>query len=84
MALEITCVGIDAGESQISMLGGLGWFMSATAVVKAIEQGAEYFITVDGDRVDLVVESLGAQRRLRSDPAKAPANNLLSLPPCPH
>lgn len=86
MATEITCIVPDGSDpdNRIDKVGGPGWTKYEDTVIQEIEnEGREYFVDVDGARVDVVVSQRDGRKYLRTDPDKTTKNNLLSLPECP-
>jgi hypothetical protein len=85
MATEITCIVPDSSDSdqRIDSVGGAWGTKSELLVIADIEAGAEYFVEVDGDLVDVHIDERDGHQYLRTDPDKTTANNLLSLPTCP-
>jgi hypothetical protein len=86
MATEITCIVPDGSDpdGRIDEVGGAGWTKDEDTVIREIEnEGREYFVDVDGARVDVVVSERDGHKYLRTDPDKTARNNLLSLPECP-
>ena len=85
MATEITCIVSDTSDSdhRIDSVGGPWGTKSELVVIAEIEAGAEYFVEVDGDLVDVHIDERDGRQYLRTDPDKTTENNLLSLPECP-
>ncbi len=86
MATEITCIVPDGSDpdNRIDSVGGPGWTKGEDVVIKEIEdEGREYFVEVDGKRVNVVVRETGGRKYLRTNPDETTKNNLLSLPECP-
>ena len=86
MATKISCIIPDpAGPTdRIVGVGGLfGWTEREDTVVGEIEDGANYYVEVDDERVPVIVAEDDGRKHLRTDPDKTTQNNLLSLPHCP-
>lgn len=84
MAREITCIIHDGDDpGRIDGVGGTWGSKGARTVIEEIEAGGDYFVEVDGAPVDLVVAERDGRKYLCTDPDRATANKLLSLPACP-
>lgn len=85
MALRITCIVPDSSdpEARIEGVGGVGWTLSEDMIIGEIEDGANYFVEIDYERVPAVVAERDGRKYLTSDPDKTTENKLLSLPPAP-
>ena len=63
---------------------GLRWKLSETAAIAKIDSKTEeYFVTVDGKAVNVIVSKHGTDRYLKTENDGYAPNNLLSLPECP-
>jgi Protein of unknown function (DUF3892) len=85
MALRITCIVLDDSDpyNRIDSVGGVGWTLTEDVVVGEIEDGANYYVEVDHERVKVVVATQRTGRKyLTTDPDKTEENDLLSLPRC--
>ena len=86
MATRISCIIPDrtGPDSRIAGVGGLfGWTAREDVVIGEIEDGANYYVEVDDERVKVVVATERDGRKyLRTDPDKTEENGLLSLPRC--
>ena len=87
MATRITCIIPHPHEPdhRIAGVGGLsGWTEWEVQIIGEIEDGANYYVEVDHERVRVVVaEGQGdGHKFLITDPEHAATNYLLSLPHC--
>lgn len=80
MALRITGIVPDGSDpdNRIDSVGGVGWTLSEDALIGEIEDGANYYVEVDSQRVGVVVAERDGRKYLRTDPDKTAENNLLS------
>lgn len=85
MATQITCIIRDGSDPdrRIDSVGGPGWTKPEDTVIAEIENGSEYFVDVNGNRVKVEVRERGTEKYLRTDSDETSENNLLSLPDCP-
>ena len=84
MALRITCIVPDDSDPDngIDSVGGVGWRLSKEIVIGEIEDGANYYVEVDDERVPVVVARRDGLKCLITDSDKTRKNSLLSLPHC--
>jgi Protein of unknown function (DUF3892) len=85
MPTRIGCVIPDPKDPdhRIAAVGGtFGWTESEETVIGEIEDGANYYVEVDDQRVEVVVAERDGRKYLRTDPDKTTKNNLLALPRC--
>lgn len=85
MATEISCIVPDSSDpdSRIDAVGGPGWTKDEDVVIAEIEGGAEYYVKVDGRKVDVEVAERDGRKFLKTAADGYSPNNLLSLPTCP-
>jgi hypothetical protein len=57
----------------------VGWTLSEDTVIGEIEDGANYYVEVDDERVKVIVAERGDRKYLPTDPDKAEEDSLLSL-----
>jgi len=85
MATRIICIIPDENEPnrRVAGVGGLhGWTEWEKQIIGEIEDGANYYVEVDDQRVDVVVAERDGRKYLRTDPDKTTQNSLLALPHC--
>jgi hypothetical protein len=82
MATEISGVTQDDAGRTTHVCGPGLEKTAASSVMQAMYLGQEFFVTVDAQRVDLVVVESGDAAYLRTDPDRTKRNNLDFLPPC--
>jgi len=82
MPTQITCIIPDENEPNSRVAGLHGWTEWELQIIGEIEDGANYYVEVDDERVDVIVAERDGRKYLRTDPNKTTENTLLSLPPC--
>jgi Protein of unknown function (DUF3892) len=85
MATRITCIIPDENDpnDRVAGVGGLhGWTEWENQIIGEIEDGANYYVEVDNQRVEVVVAEHERRKYLSTNPEKDPQNHLLSLPHC--
>ncbi len=87
MAKRISCINKRSHGSpheRISHVGGAGWKTTEDDAIRSILNGTEtYYVSVNGQAVDVVVASHNNRRYLKTKNDGYEPNNLLSLPECP-
>ncbi len=86
MPTRITCIipNQDEPEARVAGVGArFGWTEWEAQIIGEIEDGANYYVEVDDQRVEIVVAQHDGRKYLRTDPNKTATNILLSLPHCP-
>jgi hypothetical protein len=73
----------DDLDDHLDGVGGTWGSKGARTVIDEVEAGADYFVEVDGALVDVIVAEQEGRKYLRTDPDRAAADKLLSLPICP-
>jgi len=81
---EITCIIPDSQDrdGRIDGVGGPGWTKDEDTVIAEIENGATYYVEVDGRRVGVEVAEHDGRKFLKTEADGFVPNNLLSLPAC--
>lgn len=81
---EITCIIPDSQDrdGRIDGVGGPGWTKDEDTVIAEIENGATYFVEVDGQRVGVEIAEHDGRKYLKTEADGFVPNNLLSLPAC--
>lgn len=85
MPTRITCIIPDESDptGRVAGLGGLpGWTEWEVQIIAEIEDGANYYVEVDDQRVQVVVAERDGRKYLCTDPDKTSTNKLLALPRC--
>ena len=84
MAIWISCIVPNDSDpdSRIAAVGGLcGWTEGEERVIDEIEDGANYCVEVEDERVDVVVVQHGGRKYLTTDPDHTTTNKLTFLYP---
>ena len=84
---QVTCIRRDGRDTdrRIDRLGGPWGSGSIDEVISWIKAGHQFWTSVNGQSVWIVVRQHPTSRRdyLATEPDGYPPNNLLSLPECP-
>ena len=86
MPTRITCIipHPHDPDNRIAGIGGLfGWTEWELQIIGEIEDGANYYVEVEDERIRVVVAEHDGRKYLTTDPDNAVTNLLLSLPHCP-
>lgn len=75
-------------HERIQGIGGVDrgvrwWHLENVAIANIEANRVDYFVSVNGRRVDVVVKTLRGRKFLTTEPDGYVPNNLLSLPECP-
>ncbi|MGA8744549.1 MAG: DUF3892 domain-containing protein [Solirubrobacterales bacterium] len=83
MATRITCIIPDENDpnDRLAGVGGLhGWTEWEVQIIGEIEDGANYYVEIDDQRVEVVVAEHDGRKYLSTNLDQSTTNHLLSLP----
>ncbi|MHB9144735.1 MAG: DUF3892 domain-containing protein [Symbiobacteriia bacterium] len=87
MSRQVTCINKRDHynpHERITHIGGAGWRLTEDEAIRNIEARYEdYYVSKNGRRVNVVVESRNGRKYLKTEDDDYAPNNLLALPECP-